>query len=239
MSFNIHQVLMNSNQGTWQFMAADLIADPTISQRPIYDLESLFFVMFWLSLKYLPNSHNPSLRGAVLSTAFNPDPLDTSRIRSSADPSSRPVEGLCGRANWLANSSSFSKFKVTGNDPLSDLLLSLKSKFGRRHTNPDTLNDFMENLAQNDINIDGREERIRKYRKDLNHDEVLKMLDTALAQQWPDDDPARLQKIRLPAREQRSALSGSKRSRSMYFASHNSLPVHSEPSEPSSSKQQK
>ncbi|KAN0114005.1 hypothetical protein V8E52_007154, partial [Russula decolorans] len=48
--------LMNWNQGTWQFMAADLIKDPTISQTFVHDLESAFYVMFWLSLKYLPNS---------------------------------------------------------------------------------------------------------------------------------------------------------------------------------------
>jgi serine/threonine protein kinase len=58
-------VLMNWNQGTWQFMAADLISDPTISQTFVYDLESAFYVMFWLSLKYLPNSYDPSARGTV------------------------------------------------------------------------------------------------------------------------------------------------------------------------------
>jgi hypothetical protein len=58
---------MNWNQGTWQFMAADLIKDPTISQTFVHDLESAFYVMFWLSLKYLPNSYAPSKRGSVLS----------------------------------------------------------------------------------------------------------------------------------------------------------------------------
>jgi serine/threonine protein kinase len=70
-------VLMNWNQCTWQFMAADLISDPTISQTFVHDLESAFYVMFWLSFKYLPNSYKPSKRGLVLSTVFNLIPVDS------------------------------------------------------------------------------------------------------------------------------------------------------------------
>jgi len=44
-------VLMNWSQGTQQFIAANLIRDPTISQTIIHDLESAFYVKFWLSLK--------------------------------------------------------------------------------------------------------------------------------------------------------------------------------------------
>lgn len=59
-------VLMDWNQGTWPFMAADLIADPKIPQTFVHDLESAFYVMFWLSLKYLPSSYDPSKRDSVL-----------------------------------------------------------------------------------------------------------------------------------------------------------------------------
>ncbi|KAN0123635.1 Protein kinase-like domain containing protein, partial [Russula decolorans] len=49
-----HKARRAARTGTWQFMAADLIKDPTISQTFVHDLESAFYVMFWLSLKYLP-----------------------------------------------------------------------------------------------------------------------------------------------------------------------------------------
>jgi hypothetical protein len=66
-------------------------------------------------------------------------------------------------------------------------------------------------------------------KRNVEYSQVLKRLDDALQEQWPYDDSAQLQEINLPANLQIGALSGSKRSRSMYFASHNSQPVHSEP----------
>jgi hypothetical protein len=217
---------MNWNQGTWQFMAADLIEDPTISQTFVHDLESAFYVMFWLSLKYLPNSYNPSRRGSVLSTVFNPIPVDSllspilptnpvSDHNSDSDQS-----GDDSRVNWMANSKF--RFKVTGNKPLSSLLPSLKDMLGFRHLNSKVINKLQSIETRN-----------------VEYSQVLKMLDDALQEQWPHDDCARLQRIALPANLQIAALSASKRSRSMYYASHNSQPVHSEPDRSSNSKRRK
>lgn len=208
-------VLMNWNQGTWQFMAADLIADPKISQSFVHDLESAFYVMFWLSLKYLPNSYAPSKRGSVLSCVFNPIPVDST---------SSPSSTFCGndsKVNWMANSNDVDSFKVTGNDPLSDLLPLLKNMLGVRHLNPKY------------ILLDGS--------RNVEYSQVLDALNTALQKQWPRDDSAQLQEITLPPNYQKGALTGSKRSRISYFATQNSQPVHSEPvhSEPVHSKRQK
>jgi hypothetical protein len=80
---------MNWNQGTWQFMAADLIKDPTISQTFVHDLESVFYVMFWLSLKYLPNSYAPSKRGSVCEELTTYETRDVVAV-----PNSRSMGGV-------------------------------------------------------------------------------------------------------------------------------------------------
>jgi hypothetical protein len=211
-------------------MAADLIADPTLFQGPVHDLESAFYVMFWLSLKYLPNSYVPSKRGLVLSTVFNPAYLErsNSRMSSSTNHSSRPVRGDDSRVNWMANSNDINEFEVTGNGPLSGLLLSLKTNLGRRHLSSAMIDKILKFIPE-----ESSDSVRRKLSDEVDYSEFLMMLDAALAMQWRDDDSAHLQEIHLPSSSRVGALSGSKRSRSIFFASHNSLPVHSEPSEPS------
>jgi serine/threonine protein kinase len=229
-------VLMNWNQGTWQFMAADLISDPTISQTFVHDLESAFYVMFWLSLKYLPNSYDPSVHGTVLSTVFNPTPIDSplSRMRP-IKPGSHHKPGNGSKVHWMANTDDVDIFKVTGNNPLSVLLSSLKKLLGFRHLSSKVIDTILDEGPDPDM--------LLKVSKKCNveYSQVLKRLDDALQEQWPHDDSAQPQEINLPANLQIGALSGSKRSRSMYFASHNSQPVHSEPGQNLSSnlKQQK
>lgn len=227
-------VLMNWNQGTWQFMAADLIADPKISQTFVHDLESAFYVMFWLSLKYLPNSYSPSKRGSVLSSVFNPIPVDSplSRMDSPTNLGSLHDRGNDSKVNWMANSEDVESFKVAGNDPLSGLLLSLKNMLGPRHVSANTVNAV---LAQLDDTLREKFSRMRS----VEYSQFRDKLDSALKEQWPHDDSAQLQEINLPSNLQIGALSGSKRSRSIFFASHNSQPVHSEPVRSSNSKRQK
>jgi hypothetical protein len=228
-------------------MAADLIRDPTISQTVIHDLESAFYVMFWLSLKYLPSSYNPSMRGSVISNVFNPIPLDSplSPKSSSADLGPRHKRGIDSKANWMANSDDVDDFEVTGNACLSSLLSSLKNMLGPRHLNERSKNAFWDRLKslQRAI-IDEPREGLSKERNveysqrlldealNVDHSQVLERLDEALQfrDQWPPSDFAQLQDIILPQNLQIPALSSSKRSRNSYYQSNNSLPVHSEQS---------
>jgi hypothetical protein len=120
---------MKWNQDTWQFMAANLIAYPEISQTFLHDLESAFYIMFWLSLKYLPSFYNPSKHGLVLSSMFNPIPINSPLIwrHSSTNLNSLHNRSTNSKVNWMANLMDVDYFKVTENSPLSSLLLSLKS----------------------------------------------------------------------------------------------------------------
>ena len=227
-------VLMDWNQGTWQFMAADLIADPEISQTFVHDLESAFYVMFWLSLKYLPSSYDPSKRGLVLYKVFNPVPVDSplGTMRSSINLEPLHNRGInCGidnKVNWMANSDDLSNFEFTGNPTLSKLLSSLKKVLMHRHLSSNTIDGFVGLLPDDTLQKEVREKLSK--RRNVEYSQVLKELDDALRKEWPHDDSAQLQKIILPPTLQMDALSGSKRLRTAYFASHNSQPVHSEPS---------
>jgi hypothetical protein len=86
---SIHWVLMNWIQGTWQFIAADLVMDPKINHTFVHDLESAFYVVLWLSIKFLPNSWSASTRRFVMSQLFNPDAF--------------PTVGSSSKRNWMRN----------------------------------------------------------------------------------------------------------------------------------------
>ena len=234
-------VLINWNQGTWQFMAANLITDPEISQTFVHDLESAFYVMFWLSLRYLPNSYHPSTRGHILSNVFNLDPPDSplSLGPSSLDSHCKPSTD--SKVTWMVTSDNVEDFKVTGNDPLSCLLSELKQVFSSWHVTSSTINAVINrwNMVQPSKKVpDGFWEQFSEE-PTLEYSHVLKKFKKALQEEWPRDDSPQLQKVILPAKYQMVAISRSKRSRSMMFKSHNLEPIHSEPIHSSSSKQQK
>ena len=228
--------LMNWNQGTWQFMAADLIANPFTPQTYVHDLESAFYVMFWLSLKYLPSSYSPSKRGMILSTVFNPKPagLPYSRVRSSVSLSLQN-DGDEVKVNWMANSNDVTQFKVTGNKPLSDLLSTLKTLLGARHVNVEIMNELLNSHFQSNTG----QAQVQFKAPTVEYSDILMALDEALEEQWPNNDSARLQKIELPMSSRLGALSGSKRTKDAFLSSHNSQPVHSELIGSSNSKRQK
>ena len=197
-------VLLNWNQGTWQFMAADLIADHKISQAPVHDLESAFYVMFWLSLKYLPSSYPPSRRGMVLKQVFNPD--SPGSLFNHAPSSTPQARTTAVKVDWMANSEDVQQFKVTGNNPLSSLLSSLKDILGVRHLSENRARGIFRAVGINEADWEKKMAELRT----VGYPQVLDTLNAALTEQWPVDDSAQLQEIILPRTPQLSALSGSK-----------------------------
>ena len=121
-------------------MAANLIADPEISQTFVHDLKSVFYIMFWLSLRYLPNSYHPLTHGHILFNVYNLDPPDSplSLGPSSFDSHCKP--GTDSKVTWMVTSDNVEDFKVTGNDPLSCLLLELKQVLSSQHVTGSTIN---------------------------------------------------------------------------------------------------
>jgi hypothetical protein len=101
----------------WQFMAADLIADPKMNHTFIYDLESAYYLVFWLSIKFLPNSWTPNDRVMVMHNLFNPVAF--------------PDKGSSSKKDWMVSSSVIEllKFNIIGNLVLTGLIRSLNQHF--------------------------------------------------------------------------------------------------------------
>ena len=60
------RVLTHFYQGTWQFMAAELIENPSIPHIPEHDLESVFWVLLWVTILYIDTPWSSSRRSGIL-----------------------------------------------------------------------------------------------------------------------------------------------------------------------------
>src|SRR6266576_6541571 len=93
-------------------MAADLVKDPIINYTFVHDLESAFYIVFWLSIRLLPNSWTPHKCMLVMCNLFNP--LAFSNVGAST------------KKNWMAKGiAETSNFHIIGNIALTRLILSL------------------------------------------------------------------------------------------------------------------
>jgi hypothetical protein len=98
-------------------MAADLIADRKMNHTFIHDLESAYYLVFWLSIKFLPNSWTPHDCAMVMHNLFNPVAF--------------PDKGSSSKKDWMVSLSmtELSKFNITGNLVLTRLIRSLNQHF--------------------------------------------------------------------------------------------------------------
>jgi len=60
------RVLTHFYQGTWQFMAVELIENPSIPHIPEHDLESVFWVLLWVTILYIDTSWSSSHHSSIL-----------------------------------------------------------------------------------------------------------------------------------------------------------------------------
>jgi len=119
---------------------------------------------------------------------------------SPTNPGSCRIHSIDSKANWMANSEDVDHFKVTGNAPLSSLLLSLKNLLGPRHFTESSTNTFLNQLKDVQFTVtDELQEELSKKRN-VEYAQVFKRLDNALQvrDQWPQNDSAWLQKMNLP-----------------------------------------
>ena len=68
-------------------MAADILANPGIKHTPVHDLESAFYIVFWLSisLRLLRNNWSSDERGIVMHNLFNPPAFPTAGTPNKRD----------------------------------------------------------------------------------------------------------------------------------------------------------
>ena len=100
-------------------MAADLVVAPKTIHTFVHDLESAFYVVLWLSIKYLGNSWSDRERAMAMIDLFNPHSFDD--------------VGSSSKLNWMTNAIKLlNAFDVLNNRVLTNVLRSLAEIFQAR-----------------------------------------------------------------------------------------------------------
>ncbi len=106
-------------QGTWQFMAADLIRNPTINQTFIHDIESAFFVLLWMATHYVQAELQTDHLSGLVNSVFHPQ-----IFRGSRAP---------GKIMFMHGKEELDELVFRDNAPLTRLLRTLKELLAVRH----------------------------------------------------------------------------------------------------------
>jgi hypothetical protein len=174
----------------WQFMAADLIADPKMNHTFVHDLESAYYLVFWLSIRFLPNSWSPEDHVMVMHRLFNPVAF--------------PDKGASSKKDWMVSSSvkETSKFIIIGNLVLIGLIRSLNKHFHAHIVNQARVAEVEAEaaivpsfglLATTPSVNNAPTQEFLHYMD--SHEGVINMFKDSLYLQWPKDEPATKQHI--------------------------------------------
>ena len=206
-------------------MAADLVASPNVRQTFVHDLESFFWVMFWIILTRVKCSWDVDKRSSFIGSTFSPRVYG----RSGGDV----------KVNFLRSKETLmpKEFEIGGNPSLSELLFALKDLFSIRHSTPPSIEDYpryrdTERPSAEEIRL--MAERHRRALECLkDHAETLKIFENALRDPWPtDNDEAKVQRLRLSKSDTDMSNHGSKRTREQAEEANGTF------NQPSSSKRQ-
>ncbi|CAA7269104.1 unnamed protein product [Cyclocybe aegerita] len=96
--------------GTWYFMAAGLLGDPLKFHTLQDDIESFFWVVFYYSLHFLPNSLSDARIEAIIKIVFQ---------QSIYDPELRQFTGGEGKLKLIMSRKYIQDLEFPGNAPLS------------------------------------------------------------------------------------------------------------------------
>ena len=173
---------LTCHQGTWQFMAVDLVMNPKVTQTEEHDLESVFWILLWMCLSYMKTIMPPGLRADILNNIMSPRVHDGS-------------SGM-GKANFMASGISL-KYLTAPNCPMANLLKALHRLLGKPHQSPQDLPsaspapDMMQSEAEH--TVEGA--TVDAARRDkVKHEEVLKTLESFIRKEgWPGNDLAMTQ----------------------------------------------
>ncbi|KAI9444414.1 hypothetical protein BJY52DRAFT_1194324 [Lactarius psammicola] len=195
--------------GTWQFMAADLVQRSSIPHAFVHDLESVFWVMFWIVISYMPSSWNEADRTSFLQETMSPRVYHNSGGRS--------------KLFFMQTEDPIPGFSLDQNSILFDLLVSLKKTLAVRHrqlpARPSKLDPLNIKAKMDGSGTLGSpvalQDKVQEYNMLIacleDHEVILRMLSDALnTPGWPNNDAADPQPL-LMSRE--VGRSGSKRSR--------------------------
>src|SRR6266849_1953782 len=149
-------------QGTWKFMAADLVERSDIPQTFVHDLESFFWVLLWVVLTRVKTSWTEEQVSNFINGTMNP--------KVYAD------YGGWAKVWFLTSKDELSEnhFKIPGNPILREFLKGLHSLVAVRHRGPPSMRDnpfLAENLDpdRKPITQEEHERAVKEHKEALKH----------------------------------------------------------------------
>lgn len=106
-------------QGTWQFMAGDLVKNPAERQTAVHDVESFFWVLMWIIVRRVGTDWNTEESSSFIVNTMDPRVVGNS--------------GGNVKMNWLVSSVSLDGFRIPNNKPLLRLVKKWKKLVGKRY----------------------------------------------------------------------------------------------------------
>ncbi len=220
---------MSFCQGTWQFMARDLVQQFNIQHTFAHDLESFFWVLLWIVLTQVPTYYTDAVCSSFIHGMMSPKVCSGSRgsvkmnfLVSSCMLEER-VEDFC-----LPNNPSLHALLVEMKCTVADWYLSLPSK---KESTPkpesvkkiDTISIALKrdgitesdkshkalHVAANDFETMNRSMMLGLLK---DYHVVVELFGMALLALWPTNDKAECKPILLPLSAIEASHSGSKRS---------------------------
>src|SRR5229473_4368726 len=219
---------MSFRQGTWQFMARDLIQQFNIRHTFAHDLESFFWVLLWIVLTWVPTYYTDAVRSGFIHGTMSlkvcsgsGGSTKTNFLVSSCMLEER-VEDFC-----LPNNPSLHALLVEMKHTVTDWYLSLPSK---KESTPKPKSVKKINTISITLKRDGiteSDESCKALHVAMNdfetmncsmtlellkdHHVTVKLFGTALLAPWPTNDKAEHKPILLPSSAIEASCSGSKR----------------------------
>jgi len=192
-------------------MAADLVKDPNIAQTFEHDLESVFWVLFWMTLLYVDNKYTVPMRSSYIIQTMNP--------RTFGDSGS----GGSNKFNFMASPITLMDLAMPG-CPLANLLKEMHKELGKRYlymtSSAASTSTAIPNSTENVIDGSTQQEAIQEDK----HVQILNLLERALNQKWPDSDSAKLQEVVLSNNDMHAVHVGTKKLRAIAEKNSTSLP---------------
>jgi hypothetical protein len=113
-------------------MAAELVAGTAVHQTFAHDLESFFWLLFWIALKYIQVQMGAENLSPFMKRLFTPDVVKKRQ----------GVTGGYAKKMFLTHPLALKEFQIPGNPTLTDFLKDMKETVVQR------MNDHSEMLLQ-------------------------------------------------------------------------------------------
>jgi Fungal protein kinase len=203
---------VHCHQGTWQFMAGDLVHNHGISQTFLHDLESAFWVLLFMTLSYIKTTYTTKHRSILLKQTMSPININGC--------------GGVDKINFMANKKALIGLEMPDNPKVTVVLRFLHLKLGEQYRQQDdpglmeasSLASPTPTLDNSTLNVtnSSTDKDMVDQKPDEVYEGIFKGLRNALHDpSWSESDPAASQTILLSAKELQAAHLGMKRSRSV------------------------